>query len=220
MQIVELIDKYYDEHNITSIRNFVIDGDIISTNVHISMGKTISHGNPADNPVFTSGDLVRVDLVGFKHGLYADAARTFVVDGVFKSLEEEKLLEATYEALRQVQKYVKVGQSISRIGKIIERVASNYGLYVSPLLGGHGIAAKLHSEPFVANTFQTNNDYIISDNTVLCVEPIFSLIKPDKIRSLEDATLIADNRTYNNFVHVENTIHWTLNGAISLTGDL
>ena len=157
MNIVNLIDEYYLKHEITSIRNFVIDGDIITTNVHISMGNVISHGNPILNKIFESGDLVRVDLVGFKNGLYCDAARTFVVDNKFKTEEEKILHFATYEALKQVQKYVKVGNPISKISKIIERVAKNNNLYVSPLLGGHGIGAKLHSEPFVPNVDKMNN---------------------------------------------------------------
>lgn len=170
--ISDQIKSWLAERNVLSIEGFVIDGKKTLSPVHISIGDEIVHGNPSKEKKLTG--IVKVDLVGFRNGLYADAARSFCVDSDERHL---KIIDDTRRALDRVINEVRVGDYFSKISKTIEKCAKESGWFVCKELCGHGIGTSLHQYPPVYNfyfkEFFQKNDFVIPNNSLFAIEPIF-----------------------------------------------
>lgn len=220
--ISEIVQEEFGKMGISTIKGFIIDGYYIDTHVHVSVHNILGHGLPNDIP-FEEGQIVRVDLVGKKNNLFCDAARSFIIGNDIHDLK--KIIFHAETALQLVIDNVRVGDKLSKIGKLIENYIKAKNLYVVHSAAGHGIGEKLHENPCVINYYDKEYDnYIIYDGTILCVEPIITDINVTKNEIYTDENFIMFSKNKHvNLAHVENTLYWSNSNkgkAISLTGSL
>ena len=215
------ISEWIEQFGVLSIKGFFIDDNFISVPVHISTNDVLCHGMTNDDYVLTSGELIRIDLVVFRHGLYADAARTYCVG--IPNEEQLNLLKVIKLCVDRVINEVHAGDYISKIAKIITQTATENNLFLAPAnLCGHAIGEKLHMNPTVLNYYNEyyfkNHDSVINVGDVLCVEPILSTIKIDKIYEDNKQQLISKN--FPGYIaHYEQMIQFEFKQNIVYTGN-
>ena len=179
----------------------------------ISINDEVVHGIPVSEKIIQDGDIVSLDLGLSYNGFITDAAVTLVVGN--STPEQQKLIDATYEALAAGIRAAKVGGHVEDIGAAISEVAQKYGVSVVQDLGGHGTGKALHEAPYIANFGTMGKGEVLKEGMVLALEPIFTLgrgaikLMPDRwTYTTKDGSLAA---------HVEHTILIGKNGAEILT---
>src|SRR4030042_4177294 len=118
------------------------------SSVCISIDEQVVHGIPGKR-VIKEGEMVSVD-VGVKiNGFYGDAARTYKVGNVSKTVE--RLWNATKEALDMgIEKCIS-GNRLSDISNVIENRPIIDGFSVVKDFVGHGIGREMHEDPQLLN---------------------------------------------------------------------
>lgn len=137
----------------------------------VSINDDVVHGIPNETPrVLKEGDIVGLDL-GLRHnGIVVDAAITVPVGEVDD--EAKKLLKATEEALVAGIREATPGNHIGDISYAIQTVIERAGLKVVKELGGHGVGAMVHEEPFIPNVGRKGEGEVLTEGMVLALEPI------------------------------------------------
>jgi methionine aminopeptidase len=209
--IANLIYQWIIEANVSSIQGFFIDGNLINCPVHISIENIICHGFPSKNIFLKENQLVRIDLVVFRNGIYADAARTFCTS--IPNQIQTILLNVAKESIKKITTEIRSGNYLSDIAKIITEIANKNNIFLAPYnLSGHGIGEKLHMQPSVLNVFNKEyfkqNDMLIYPGQILCIEPIFSSKPIKKIYIDEEEQIIASVETPIEIVHYEQMIQF------------
>lgn len=220
--IKNVIQKEFDKNNILTVKNFVVDGMLVDEICHISQGNQVVHGNGRSKKI--EKGILKIDLVGFKDGVYGDAARSYIVG---ESTEEmKKVLDTSKKAFLDVLNLVKTGDYFYKISKVIHKQISKNDLFTSDILGGHGIGEKLHENISIPNhfddTIKNNYSFLIQENTVLAIEPIVFLKKPNLFLEENNTEIhvpILDKNIHNIISHYENTIYFDKEGA-KLISDL
>ena len=72
---------------------------------------------------------------------------------------------------------------MSEIGRFIENFVQNKGFFIVPELGGHGIGYKPHEKPFIFNFYNVENQYKLSENEIIAIEPIISTKKIKEMKT-------------------------------------
>ncbi len=141
----------------------------------VSVNDVIVH-SPAgqNNAVFQEGDVVCVDF-GIKHrGLYTDHAAT-VIAGKAKSVDDEKLVRGTYEALTAGITEAVVGNTTGDIGYAVQEIAEKYAFGYPKNLSGHGVGKHVHEEPHVPNYGEPGRGEKLVEGLVIAIEPMMTL---------------------------------------------
>ncbi|XP_055331701.1 methionine aminopeptidase A-like [Paramacrobiotus metropolitanus] len=146
-----------------------------------SVNNVACHGIP-DSRQLIAGDIVNVDVTVFLGGYHGDCSKTFPVGEIDE--KAEKLLHITELALRNAISICRNGQSMSEIGEIIEKTASDHGYSVIPFFCGHGIGEDFHMLPDVIHRANID-ETIMETGMVFTIEPVVSE-GSDKITILED----------------------------------
>ena len=135
----------------------------------ISVNDEVVHGIPGDRTL-KEGDIVTLDL-GLTHdGYIMDSAVTVPVGKVSK--EAQNLMHATRAALESAILVARPGNRIGDISHATELAFKGTGFSVVKLLGGHGVGAEVHEEPFIANAGHPGTGPEIVPGMVLALEPI------------------------------------------------
>ncbi len=159
----------------------------------ISINEEVCHGIPGKREL-KPGDLVSVDIVIRHEDHLVDACRTYEVGVVSKKADQ--LNYWTKTALARAVRSIKAGVCWNDIAKIIEITASSKGLSVIRAITGHGIGNKMHEEPLLCNYVRPENEAIIlEENQTICVEPMFSIGKPDVELHEDKWTLLTKDRS-------------------------
>lgn len=137
--------------------------------VCISVNNEAVHGIPGKR-ILNSGDLVKLDLVAQRDGLFADAAVTVRVGDV--SPEADALVRCAEESFWKATKVARAGNRVYDIGRVVERHVENAGFAVMKSLGGHGVGRTIHEEPSVPNYFDSTCRGKLKEGLVIAVEPI------------------------------------------------
>ena len=139
----------------------------------LSVNDMVVHGIPNEHPfLIEDGDVVSIDCGVVLDGYITDATRT-VIAGDARP-EDEKLFDATKEALAVAIKQAKTGARVGDVSSAIEEVAKKYGYGVPRELGGHGVGVRLHEDPFVPNWGRPGSGPTLEEGQVLAIEPIFT----------------------------------------------
>ena len=140
----------------------------------VSINDAIVHGIPNENPtVIQEGDIISLDCGFLYEGFITDAAVCIIVgEG---SEEEKRLVQATYEALKDGVCEARVGNTIGDIGAAIEDVGKKYGFGSPRELGGHSVGRAVHEEPFISNFGPAGSGPTLEEGMVLAIEPMFML---------------------------------------------
>lgn len=173
----------------------------------ISINDGVVHGTPHTQKILEEGDIVSIDCGLIHEGLYVDHARTFAVGSI--SDADQKLLNATQEALRIGIDKARAGNTVGDIGHAIETfVGDRYGNVRS--LAGHGVGYDVHEPPFVPNYGTPGTGAQLVPGMVIAIEPMLT-------HGADDVDIADDGYTYittdgSRAAHFEHTLIITEDG--------
>lgn len=123
-----------------------------------------------------TGDLIRFDYVGAIEGYGFDVNRTAVVPGKTLDPDVEKMLELTVSTTEAAMEAVRAGATAADVHQaasdFLDENVKGASQYLFPM-GGHGIGLETVEAPII----RPDNDMVLEENMVLCVEPQFVLPK-------------------------------------------
>ena len=132
-----------------------------------SVNNIVCHGIPT-NYILKTGDIVKVDIVVYKEGIYGDSCRTYIINN--DSLKD--LDETTYSCLWNGISIVKSGIKTGDIGYITELTALNRGFKVVRNYCGHGIRNAIHEEPNIPFYGKKNTGTTLKVGDIITIEPM------------------------------------------------
>lgn len=169
----------------------------------VSLNDEVVHGIPNEvDRVLKEGDIVSLDLGLVHKGMFTDMAVTVPVGKI--SIDAQKLLDTTKEALMLGIKAAKGGKNVGDIGEAVERHAIPHGYGVVEELAGHGVGYGVHEDPYVPNYGEKGKGAKLKPGMVIAIEPMFNI-------GTKDITLDKDGYTYRTAdgslsAHFEHTI--------------
>lgn len=183
----------------------------------VSVNDEIVHGVPANHGELKDGDIVSIDA-GLEHnGVFVDAAYTTIVGSGDSGARN--LVEATRKALCYALVFVHDGMKTGEVGSAIEMVAMEYGFTAPPELGGHGVGAAPHEEPFIPNIGNPGMGDTLRDGQVVALEPIFIEGSDPRIKLSDDGfTYLTADGTRS--AHFEHTVIITKSAPVIVTGPM
>ena len=137
----------------------------------ISVGDTIAHGIPGNEPL-KEGELINIDVSAEKDGFFGDTGASFPVGEV--SDELKLLLKVTESAQRKAMFAARAGQPVNVVGKTVEREARKHGFKVIEGLNGHGVGGWIHEEPSVPNIYYARDKVKLKEGQVITIEPFLA----------------------------------------------
>ncbi|MBU6323584.1 MAG: type I methionyl aminopeptidase [Patescibacteria group bacterium] len=137
----------------------------------VSVNDEIVHGIPNESPrTLSEGDIVGLDL-GLSHeGFIVDSAITVAVGKTDKAARA--LMDTTRDALRLGIAAARPGNRVGDISHAIETAFKGSGFSIVKQLGGHGVGAAVHEEPFIPNFGRAGTGPLLKEGMVLALEPI------------------------------------------------
>jgi len=139
----------------------------------VSINDEIVHGIPNEKEkVLRDGDVVVLDMGLIHGGLVTDSAITVLVGEADKGAQ--KLTEVTKKALNLAIEQARVGSNVGEIGFAIENYVKSEGFVPADDLGGHGVGAKVHEEPYVPNVGPRDRGPKLIEGQVIAIEPIIN----------------------------------------------
>jgi methionyl aminopeptidase len=178
----------------------------------ISVNDEVVHGVPSDR-VLKEGDIVKLDL-GLAHkGFIMDSAVTLPVGKISK--QAAQLISATQIALDNAIAAARPGARIGDISRATELSFEGTGFSVVKVLGGHGVGADVHEEPFIANAGHAGTGPEIVPGMVLALEPIANAGKASVFVAPDGFTFRSKDGSIS--AHFEHTILVTEDKTIILT---
>ncbi len=133
----------------------------------VGLDAVAAHSTPDhdDNSVFDN-NLVCLDVGAHVDGCVGDNALSVDLSGKYGDI-----LKASEEALAKAIKTVRVGASLSEIGKAIQETIEGYNLVPVRNLCGHGISPwTIHDKPSVPN-YDTKDNKTLQGDQIIAIEP-------------------------------------------------
>lgn len=154
----------------------------------ISVNEEVVHGIPNEAPrTLAEGDIVGIDAGLIYKDMVTDSAFTAGVGEV--DPERMRLMRAAKEALYAGIDAARAGNTVSDIGKAVERVGARYDFGVVTKLGGHGVGHSVHESPFIPNFGGSSFRDTLTAGMVLAIEPMLNM-------GTEDVQLQSDGYTF------------------------
>jgi len=176
-----------------------------------SVNNVVVHGTP-DSYSLKEGDLLKIDTGVVFEDMITDAAITVGIGRISKSARH--LMDATYMALQDAIKTVKIGSCVGDIGYAVARRAKKEGFYVLKELTGHGVGYELHEDPVIFNFGHKGEGAILREGAVIAIEPMFSTTSEFVVQNKDESySAYGGGLT----AHFEHTIAITKKGAEILT---
>ena len=182
----------------------------------ISINEEVAHG-VAGNRVILQEDLVKIDIsIRDRNGYCADMCRTvyFGHDPV-----RQHLVNVAKQCVHTVIGNLKAGDSVNKIGQIIDEVAFKNRVFVEERLTGHGIGRHIHESPTIPNTFNLSKllpAHELSPGEVICIEPIIFQSRT----SVHMNEYVYVSETGAHAAQYEDMVIVTEDGTDNLTGDI
>jgi methionyl aminopeptidase len=169
----------------------------------VSINEEVVHGIPNEDPkILQEGDIVSLDLGLIHKGFVSDSAVTVPVGEVDSA--SKKLMEATKRSLEAAILAAKVGNRVGDISAATEAAYKGTGFSVVRELGGHGVGASVHEEPWIGNTGKAGTGELLVPGMVLALEPIANLGKGSVMLAPDDWTYRTKDGSRS--AHFEHTI--------------
>lgn len=177
-----------------------------------------------DEDLIFSDEVIKLDVGVCYEGAIGDCAVTVDLSGRY-----QKLIEAVEEALLKAEQSIRVGQSVSEIGKIIDTTILSYGFQSIKNLCGHGLGSyQVHTSPLIPN-YDNHSKVMIRPGMTFAIEPfatdgegfiyeagapaIFSFVALHPVRSDLARLLIEKIRTFKGLPF---SIHNLMDGDVNL----
>ncbi len=152
----------------------------------VSINEQAAHSTVYDNDVLLKkGDLIKIDFGVCHNGFITDNAFTMEIE----TNKHEKLMRANFEGLNKALEIVKIGTTMSEIGKEVKKIADKYGFNTIQNLAGHQISKyNLHSGLSVPN-YENGNLEKVTENIELAIEPFFTYGTP-KVKNVGGGNIL------------------------------
>jgi methionyl aminopeptidase len=136
----------------------------------ISVQEEVVHGIPSFKRKLKKGEVVGVDIGVEFGGFFGDAAYTFKVGSIEKTIE--RLLTVSEESLYLGIEQMVADNSVGDIGNAIQKHVEKNNFSVVRDLVGHGVGRKPHEDPQVPNYGQPGTGIKLRAGMVLAIEPM------------------------------------------------
>lgn len=178
-----------------------------------SLNEVICHGIPTKSEILKEGDILNIDVTTYLNKFHGDTNKTFLVGNV--SPEVKKLVDVTYQCMREAIKVVRPGGHIGDIGAVIQEIAHAHGYSVVEDYCGHGIGREFHEAPQVVHVGKRGTGAEMKPGMTFTIEPMINLgVKEGKV--LKDGwTVVTRDKKWS--AQFEHTILVTPEGHEILT---
>lgn len=138
--------------------------------VNLSLNEIAAHYTPVkDDIIVLSDQILKIDIGVCYEGAIGDTAYTIDLSG-----KNQKLVEASQQALANAMKILRVGVTLGEIGKTVEETIMSYGFQPIRNLSGHGIAMySIHTAPSIPN-YDTKEKTALQKGMIIAIEPFAS----------------------------------------------
>lgn len=180
----------------------------------VSLNDEVVHGIPNEGAkLLKDGDIVGLDLGLTHNGVVVDAAVTVPVGTVDE--RSLRLIRATDAALVAGIAAAVPGNRLGDVSHAIQSEIERAGFAVVRELGGHGIGALVHEEPFIPNFGRAGTGILLSEGMALALEPIAAEGRAAVILAPDGYTY--RTRDGSRSAHAEHTILLEKGGARIIT---
>jgi methionyl aminopeptidase len=178
----------------------------------VSVNEEVVHGFPSGRRLL-DGDIVSLDFGVYLDGYYGDAAFTQAVGRV--SLQAERLIQVTREALFKGLEQVRAGRRLGDISSAVQQHVEGHRFSVVRQFVGHGIGKALHEDPQIPNFGESGRGVLLKPGMVLAIEPMVNAGGSEVEIKADGWTAITKDRSLS--AHFEHTVAITENGCRILT---
>ncbi|NUM57946.1 MAG: type I methionyl aminopeptidase [Bdellovibrionaceae bacterium] len=166
----------------------------------ISLNHEAAHGIPSRFKKMKAGDLVNIDVSAELNGYFADTGGSFIIPPV--TAIKKKVCDVAMSTMWKGISAAVHGGRINEIGRAMENEAHKNGLSVIMNLCSHGVGRWLHEEPDqIPGYYDKKDRRILSEGTVITVEPFVSTGAKKVIESGDGWTLINPNHFTAQYEH-------------------
>lgn len=201
-ELEETALKFMEKHAATpSFKGYVVSRNIspFPAALCFSLNDEIVHGFPFGKEI-KDGDLVSIDCGVQYHGYHSDSAVTVAAGKV--SVETQKLLSVTQQALYAGIAQVAPGNRLGDVGAAVQAIAENAGFSVVRDLVGHGVGRAVHEAPEVPNYGTAGTGLRLREGMVIAIEPMVNAGVFDIQVDADDWTIrTADGKLSAHFEH-------------------
>ena len=131
----------------------------------------VAHGLPLWHMKLETIDILGIDFVTFKNGLYVDVARTLVLK---KGDVNNHLTRVTHDASIAAIAACKPGVSIGVVASIFGKYAKENGYTVAHGLHSHFILNTIHGDVIPNTKILGSRNVLMEEGMVMAIEPIFN----------------------------------------------
>jgi methionyl aminopeptidase len=135
--------------------------------VNLSMNEVAAHytADPKSDTILDT-QMLKVDIGTCYNGAIGDTAYT-----VDLSSQYSELVRASAEALKNAEKVLAIGVTLSEIGKTIQETIESHGYRPVKNLSGHGLDLyTVHEQPSVPN-YNTGESTRLREGQIIAIEP-------------------------------------------------
>lgn len=180
--------------------------------LNVSINDELVHGIPGKRRL-REGDIVSVDCGTLLNDFVGDAAFTVGVGEI--SLEAQRLLDVTEQALYEGIAKMQVGNRSGDVSAAIQEYVEGNGFHVTREYTGHGVGRQMHEGPQVPNYGRSGRGIQLRAGLTVALEPMV-LVGTPRTRVLQDQwTVVSADSSLT--AHFEHTIAVTKNGPLILT---
>jgi methionyl aminopeptidase len=156
----------------------------------MNVNETVCHGK-SELTTAAEGDIITMDLVICKDGLFADEAWTSICgEG---SPENIALLRKAWEVSRKAVLCIKPGGTSLTMKKEIHKALAGSGFSLMEEACGHGIGSQMHMSPDINFSLLNKDDIYWTEGMVFTIEPVIS-IGGAKLLHSKEKDWITDNK--------------------------
>ncbi len=178
-----------------------------------SVNDEITHGIPGKR-VLREGDIIALDFGAIVDGWHGDSAITVPVGTI--SLEAQRLLDVTEEALRRGIAQAQPGGRANDIARAVQRCVEDAGYAVVREYGGHGIGRELHEDPWIGNVVERGQpNPLLRPGIVICIEPMVAAGSATTREAPDHWTVATADGSLS--AHFEHMVAITAHGPVILT---
>ena len=177
-----------------------------------SVNHQVCHGIPSDK-ILKNGDILNIDITIIKDEFHGDTSKMFFIGK--PSILAKRLVETTYECLRQGIAQVKPGARLGDVGYAIQIYAESQNYSVVREYCGHGVGKAFHEEPQVLHHGKPNTGEILLPGMTFTIEPMINAGKRHVKQLADGWTVVTKDRTLS--AQWEHTVLVTLDGFEVLT---
>ena len=153
--------------------NYRNDSRLFPAHTCISVNEEIVHGIGSMNRVIRGGDVVSIDVVVRYCGFIGDNAATVPIPPV--SEENQRLINATKEALRHAITFARAGNRVGDISNAVECFIKRHKFGIVREFVGHGVGATMHEPPQIPNFGRRGRGSLLKPGMALAIEPMINL---------------------------------------------